>query len=118
MAWGRQTPDLTQDILHVEERLAEIAESQSELSRNTEEIKELTAEIVRTLNSNVSNDILVRLVPPLELIPPLLQEMAPGIKSIDAKFADLHQSQLQIQSDIRRVISLITDLTAKFLRVS
>lgn len=118
MAWRQKPQDITQDILHVEERLAEIAESQSALNRNTQEIKDITANIVKTLNSGVSNDLLVRLVPPLELIPPILQQMAPEIKSVEAKCTDIHQGQLKIQNDVARAISLITDLTAKLLRGS
>ncbi|HTI80078.1 MAG TPA: hypothetical protein VL614_06465 [Acetobacteraceae bacterium] len=118
MAWHQKSQDVTQDILHVEERLAEIAESQSELNRNTQEIKELTANIVKTLNSGVYNDLLVRLVPPLELIPSLLQDMAPSIKSMEAKFTDLHQGQVKIQNDVTQAISLITDLITRILRGS
>lgn len=109
---------MTQDIHNVEERLAEIAESQFDLNRNTQEIKELTEDIVRTLNSDVYNDLLVRLVPPLELIPSLLQEMAPSIKSMETKFTDLQQGQTKIQNDVAHVVSLITDLITRLLRGS
>jgi hypothetical protein len=118
MVWHQPAPDVTQDIRHVEERLAEIAESQSELNRNTQEIKDLTANIVKTLNSGVSNDLLVRLVPPLELIPPLLQEMAPSITSMKTEFSELQQSQRELQSNILHVISLINGLTTQLLRGS
>ena len=117
MAWRRQSPN-AQDVDHVEERLAEIVESQSALNRNTQEIKDLTAEIVRTLNSGVSSELLISLAPSLELIPSLLQEMAPDIKSIEAQFVELHQSQQKIQNDITRVVSLITDLAARLQRGS
>lgn len=117
MSWRRQSPN-TQDVHQVEERLAEIVESQSALNRSTQEIKDLTAEIVKTLNSGVTNDLLVRLAPSLELIPSLLQEMIPSVKSIEAQFAELHQSQQQIQHDISRVVSLLTDLTARLQRDS
>jgi peptidoglycan hydrolase CwlO-like protein len=117
MSWRRQSPN-TPDVHHVEERLAEIVESQSALNRSTQEIKDLTAEIVRTLNSGVTNDLLVRLAPSLELIPSLLREMVPDIKSIEAQFAELHQGQQQIQYDISRLVSLITDLTARSQRGS
>src|SRR5579859_5226596 len=103
MAWRRQSQS-TQDVRDVEERLAEIVESQSALNRNTQEIKDLTAEIVRTLNSAASNDLLVRLAPTLELIPVMLQEMAPEVRSIEARFAELHQSQLKIQNDVSHVV--------------
>jgi len=112
MSWRRKSPN-TPDVHYVEERLAEIVESQSALNRSTQEIKDLTAEIVRTLNSGATNNLLVRLAPSLALIPSLLQEMVPDIKSIEAQFAGLHQSQQQIQYDISRVVSLITDLTAR-----
>ena len=69
MAWLRQSHEIKQDIRHVEERLAEIAESQSELSRNSQEIKDLTAKIVKTLNAGVSNDLLVRLISDIESVP-------------------------------------------------
>jgi chromosome segregation ATPase len=118
MAWLRQSHEIKQDIRHVEERLAEIAESQSELSRNSQEIKDLTAKIVKTLNAGVSNDLLVRLISDIESIPSLLQEMTPTIKSVEAQFADLHQSQLKIQNDVLHVISLITDLIAQSQRGS
>jgi hypothetical protein len=117
MAWRQQTPDKP-DVHHVEERLAEIVESQSALNRNTQEIKDLTAEIVKTLNSGVSSDLLLKLVPTLELILPLLQAMVPDIKSIEAQFTELHESQLKIQDDVSRVVALITDLAARLLRVS
>lgn len=117
MAWRQHSQDRP-DVHHVEERLAEIVESQSELNRNTQEIKDLTAEIVKTLNSGVSGDLLLKLVPTLELIPPLLQEMAPDIRSMEAQFEELHQSQMKIQADVSRLVSLITDLTARLLRAS
>lgn len=117
MAWRRQSQD-TQGARHVEERLAEIIESQSALNRNTQEIKDLTAEIVKTLNSGVSIDLLLRLAPALEAIPSLLHDMAPDLKSIQAQFAELHQTQLKIQDDVARVVSLIADLTAQLLRGS
>jgi ABC-type transporter Mla subunit MlaD len=116
MAWRRQSHELKQDIRQVEQRLAEIAEAQSELSRNSEEIKGLTAKIVTTLNSGISNDLLGRLISNIETIPSLLQGMAPNKESVEAQFADLHQSQLKIQNDISHVIALITDLTALLSR--
>jgi hypothetical protein len=117
MAWRQQTQDKP-DGHHVEERLAEIVESQSALNRNTQEIKDLTAEIVKTLNSGVSSDLLLKLVPTLELILPLLQEMVPDIKSIETQYTELHQTQQKIQDDVLHVVSLITDLTARLLRAS
>jgi ABC-type transporter Mla subunit MlaD len=118
MAWHRHSHEIRQDIRHVEERLAEIAEAQSELSQNSHEIKDLTDKIVRTLNSGISNDLLVRLISEIESVPSLLQGMTPSIQSVEAQFADLHQGQLKIQNDILRVISLLTDLAAQLLRGS
>ena len=118
MASRRQSEEIKQDILHVEERLAIIAESQAELNRHTQEIKDLTSNIVKTLDSSVSSDLLVRLAPVIQTIPSLLREMTPNIQSIEARFADIHRGQLQIQNDISRVIALIIDLTSQSPRIS
>jgi hypothetical protein len=118
MPWHRNAQEATQDAPHIEARLAEIAESQSALNRNTQEIKDITAEIVKTLNSGISNDLLLRLVPALEPIPSLVQEMTSNIKSFETQFVILNQSQQKVQNDLSSVISLITDLTAQLRRIS
>ena len=107
MVWFQNSPELKEDIVHFEERLAIISKSQDDLNRHTQEIKSLTLDIIRTLDSNVSNDILIRLAPILESIPSLLQEMTPVMQSLATRFADLHQSQLKIQNDISSVLSMI-----------
>lgn len=118
MAWGRPLQKVTQDIFHVEQRLAEIAEWQAALNRNTQEIKDLTASIVTTLHSATSNDLLARLVPAIEIVPSLLQEIQANIRSLEALFADLRQNQLSTRNDVSRVVSLITDLSVRLLRDS
>lgn len=118
MARRGQSPEATPDILHVEERLAEIVDAQSELNRNTQEIKDITAEIVKTLNSGASKDLLLRLVPALEPIPSLVQEMNANIRSLGTQFTALNQSQTKIQNDVLQVISLIASLTEKLPRIS
>ena len=113
MAWFSQSQELKEDIVHFEERLAIITKSQDDLNRHTQEIKNLTLDIIRTLDANVSNDILIRLAPILESIPSLLGEMTPAIQSIAARFADLHQSQLKIQGDISSMLSMITAMSTQ-----
>ena len=113
MAWFRQSQEIREDILQVEERLAIITKSQADLNRHTQEIKSLTLEIIRTLDSNVSADILVKLAPMLETIPVLLQEMTSAIKSIAAQFVSLHQGQLEIQTDTSRVLSMIAAMNTQ-----
>ena len=58
MAWNRRPPE-EQEVHNVEERLAELVKSQSALNKNTQEIKDITAEIVKTLNSGLYNDLLL-----------------------------------------------------------
>jgi hypothetical protein len=118
MAWNRRPPEATQEVHNVEERLAELVESQSALNKNTQEIKDITAEIVKTLNSGLYNDLLARLVPALEPIPLLVQEMTSNIKLFETRFTILNRSQLQVQDDVVRVISLLTDLTAQLRQTS
>ena len=113
MAWFRRTREIKKDILQVEERLATITRSQGDLDRHTQEIKSLTLDIIRTLDSNVSTDILVKLAPMLETIPPLLQEMTSSIQSIAAHFASLQQGQLELQTDTSRVLSMIAAMNTQ-----
>src|SRR5690349_22600624 len=107
MAWLSHSKAIKEDFLQVEERLAIISKSQADLNRHTKEIKDLTLDIIKTLDANVSADILVKLAPMLETIPPLLQEITPAIRSMAMQFTSLLQGQLEIQTDISRLLSII-----------
>jgi hypothetical protein len=114
MAWFWRTAlEINQDILRTEERLLKIAQLQVDLNEHNQHIKDLTSTIVQTLDSDVNAVSLAKITPMLASISPLLQEVTPTIKTIEAEFATLYEGQRQIQTDISRVMSMITDLATQ-----
>jgi hypothetical protein len=76
--------------LSVEDRLAQIARSQSELNNQAVEIKIITSSIVKALGlPDETAEVLKELTPVLREIPPLLKMLPPVLKSIDGQFAAL-----------------------------
>jgi hypothetical protein len=113
MAWFRMAALTKSDIVQVEERLADISKSQDDLDLVIGEIRSLTADIVSTLYTNADIAAVAKVAPLLATIPPLLREVAPGIKTLEARFASICLEQHQIQTDVAQLLSLVSGLAAQ-----
>jgi hypothetical protein len=119
MAWfWRTARGIKKDILRTEERLSTISQLQVDLSQHSQQIKDLTSAITRALDSDINIVTLEKITPMLAAIPPLLREVTPTISTIEAEFATLYQGQRQIQTDLSRVVSMITDLATQLRKTA
>jgi hypothetical protein len=114
MAWlWRTALEINRDTLRTEERLSAIAQLQVDLDQHNQQIKYLTSTIIKALATDVNVIILAKITPMLAAIPPLLQEVTPNTKTIEAEFATLYEGQQRIQADISRVVSMVKDLATQ-----
>jgi uncharacterized phage infection (PIP) family protein YhgE len=98
--------------LSVEDRLAQIARSQSELNNQAVEIKIITSSIVKALGlPDETAEVLKELTPVLREIPPLLKMLPPVLKSIDGQFAALSEGQSQLRKEIDHLQILISNVS-------
>jgi hypothetical protein len=121
LAWfQRRTEQLKEEIveevkpvwLSVEDRLAQIARSQSELNRQATEIKIITTFIVKALGlPDETADVLRELTPVLKEIPPLLMRLPPALKSIDSQFVVITEGQNELRKEIDHLQLLISNVS-------
>ena len=98
--------------LSVEDRLAQIARSQSELNNQAVEIKIITSSIVKALGlPDETAEVLKELTPVLREIPPLLKMLPPVLKSIDGQFAALSEGQSLLRKEIDHLQILISNVS-------
>jgi uncharacterized phage infection (PIP) family protein YhgE len=98
--------------LSVEDRLAQIARSQSELSKQAIEIKIITSSIVKALGlPDGTAEVLKELTPVLKEIPPLLKVLPPVLKSIDSQFVVISEGQNQLRAEIDHLQTLISNVS-------
>jgi uncharacterized phage infection (PIP) family protein YhgE len=104
--------------LSVEERLAQIALSQSELNRQAIEIKIITSSIVQALGlPDKTAEFLKELTPVLREIRPLLEVLPPALKSIDSQFVVMSEGQNQLRTEIDRLQTLISNVSEQMTTV-
>jgi hypothetical protein len=113
MAWFVKPVLKKTDIVQVEQRLAEISQSQDDLNLVIHEIRNLTSNIVTTLCTDADVAAVAKVAPLLATISPLLQEVTPTIKALDTRFAMMCQEQHRIQTDITKILSLVSGLAAQ-----
>jgi hypothetical protein len=121
LAWfQRRTEQLQKEIvgevkpvwLSVEDRLAQIARSQSELNKQATEIKIITTSIVKALGlPDETADVLRELTPVLKEIPPLLMRLPPALKSIDSQFVVITEGQNELRKEIDHLQLLISNVS-------
>jgi archaellum component FlaC len=98
--------------LSVEDRLTQIARSQSELSEQAVEIKIITSSIVKALGlPDETAEVLKELTPVLREIPPLLKVLPPALKSIDGQFVVISEGQDQLRKEIDHLQMLISNVS-------
>jgi uncharacterized phage infection (PIP) family protein YhgE len=98
--------------LSVEDRLVQIARSQSELNRQAAEIKIITTSIVKALGlPDETADVLKGLTPVLREIPPLLMGLPPALKSIDSQFTVISDGQNELRKEIDHLQVLISNVS-------
>ena len=102
--------------LSVEDRLAQIARTQSELNTQAAEIKIITSSIVKALSlPNETAEALKELTPVLREIPPLLMGLPPVLKSIDSQFAVITEGQSQLRKEIDRLQVQISNVSEQIV---
>jgi hypothetical protein len=104
--------------LSVEDRLAQIARTQSELNTQAAEIKIITSSIVKALSlPNETAEALKELTPVLREIPLLLQGSPAALTSIDGQFVVMSEGQNQLRKEINRLQVLISSVSEQILAI-
>jgi uncharacterized phage infection (PIP) family protein YhgE len=111
--------ELKPEWLSVEDRLMEIVKSEAELNRQAHEIKNIASSIVQTVAaSDKATEALEILSPVIKETVPLLREISPGLKSINAHLELLDEGQSQLQRDIGRLLTCLSGISAQLTALS
>ena len=114
MAWlGRKSDrekegdieDVKPVWLSVEERIVQIAKSQTELNRQAQEIKNIASSIVQELGSQEGAAVI------LQELSRLLGEMPHALRSIEDQFGLIRNGQSRLQDDIARLETMISKVS-------
>lgn len=98
--------------LSVEDRLAQIARSQTELNEQAAEIKIITSSIVTALSlPDETVAVLKELTPVLREIPPLLKVLPPALKSFETQFVIITEGQNRLRKEIDQLQILISNVS-------
>jgi hypothetical protein len=97
-------------LLSVEERLIQIARSQTELNRQAQEIKNIASSIVQELGiQDGAAEI-------LKTLAPLLSELLPALRLIESEFGVIKDGQGRLQDNINRLEAMISKLSGQLTR--
>jgi uncharacterized phage infection (PIP) family protein YhgE len=104
--------DVKPNWLSVEDRLEQIARSQTELNKQAVEIKIITSSIVTALGiPDEAAEVLKELTPVLKEIPSLLGGLLPALQSIEGQFVVITEGQNQLRKVIDHLQLQISDVS-------
>jgi chromosome segregation ATPase len=92
-------------LLSVEERLVQIARSQTELNRQAEEIKNIASSIIQELGVQEG------VAEILKKLSPLLGELLPALRAIESQFEFVKDGQGRLQDNIKRLETMISQVS-------
>jgi chromosome segregation ATPase len=92
-------------LLSVEERLVQIARSQTELNRQAEEIKNIASSIIQELGVQEG------VAEILKKLSPLLGELLPALSAIESQFEFVKDGQGRLQDNIKRLETMISQVS-------